>query len=148
MKTRSSLFLIVIPLLMVSNGCLEYHTTTRVRTDGSLSRDVIVKGDSSGVFGWNFLIAVDSSWDHTIRKTDDRKWQLEAHREFESPAEWAAYQNSTRVRVLRFHISFEKSFSWFRTQYVYTERLESFNTFRRLPVTDFLSPAELEAFFL
>lgn len=135
---------VAIPLLFA--GCLEYHTTTTVRTDGSLLRALSIRGDSSHIHQWNYVVPVDSTWSWERTRTGDREWRLTAHREFASPEAFNAYEDSLPGRILKSRVSVERSFWWFTTEIFWRERFEPIYPFRSIPLTDYLSPSEIEAF--
>ena len=138
------LWTIAIPLLFT--GCLEYHTRTTVRTDGSLLRAVTMRGDSSHIHAWQYVVPVDSTWRWERAKTGDREWHLNAQREFASADAFNGYQDSLLGRILRSTVSVDRSFRWFTTRIVFREHFDPIYPFRSVPLTDYLSPREIEAF--
>ncbi len=144
---RSVLRTLIAAMILVFPACLEYETTTTVNTDGSFTRSITVSGDSSAIHGWDFRIPADQGWSvREIVKVDDRKWTLRADRDFGSEAEWTAWNDSLTRRVLDCSIVVDRSFRFFTTSYRLTETIASYNPFRRIPLTDYISPSELEAF--
>lgn len=135
---------IAVPLLFA--GCLEYHTTTTVRSDGSLLRALSIRGDSSHIHEWKYVVPVDSTWTWERTRTGDREWNLKAQREFPSAEAFNAYEDSLPGRILRSKVSVERSFRWFTSRIVWREHFDPIYPFRSVPLTDYLSPAEIDAF--
>lgn len=127
-------------------GCLEYHTTTTVREDGSILRTVVIRGDSTSTHRWDFVVPVDSTWAWDRAKTGDREWTLTLRREFPSSEAFNEYQSGLTGSVLRSDVSIERSFRWFTTVYRYREHLPSVNAFRSVPLSEYIAPADLDAF--
>ncbi len=139
---RSLILLTVIWL----TGCLEYHTTTTVHTDGSIVRTVAIRGDSASTLGWNFVVPVDSTWSWDRVKTGDREWTLTLQRTFPSGEAFNAYQSGLKGSLLRTLVSVERSFRWFTTIYRYREQFPAINPLRTVPLLDYIGPNEIEAF--
>jgi hypothetical protein len=137
---------VIIAIALWFAGCLEYHTTTTVREDGSILRTVVIRGDSTSTHRWDFVVPVDSSWSWERAKTGDREWTLTFRREFPSAEAFNVYQSALAGSILRSEISIERSFRWFTTVYRYREHLPSVNAFRYIPLSDYISPSDLEAF--
>lgn len=130
----------------LATGCLEYHTTTTVRENGRLMRSVVIRGDSASTHQWKFVVPVDSSWEWDRARTGDREWTLTVRREFASADDFNAYQAGRTDTFLRSHVSLERSFRWFTTATRYREHLPSVNPLRSVPLSEYISPAEVEAF--
>ncbi|MCU0453843.1 MAG: hypothetical protein MUE68_09300 [Bacteroidetes bacterium] len=137
---------IILSVAFVFAGCLEYHTTTTVRDDGSLLRTVAIRGDSLSTLAWDFAVAVDTTWTWERARTGDREWTLTLRREFASTDAFNAYQAGFAGSVLRSKVTVERSFRWFTTRFRYREVLPSVNPFRSIPLSDYLSSAELDMF--
>lgn len=146
-KNNTPIRFAAVTLLAMVTGCLEYETTTTVRPDGSFVRSLTVRGDSLALHTWDFKVPADSSWKVVeLSKVDDKKWTLRAERPFGSVDEWAAWSDGIDRRVLRCSVSVEKQFRVFTTTYRFTETIKAYNPFTLVPVTDFISQAELEMF--
>ena len=134
-------------LLFLSAGCLEYETRTTVHPDGSFTRTITVTGDSSSISSWDFKIPADSTWSIIEQfKVDDKKWTVKAEREFPSSQAWTIWKDSLDRRVLESSVTVDRRFRFFTTTYTFTETIASYNPFRLIPVTDFISPSELDMF--
>ena len=144
--TKLTISFTLLASSLLWSGCLEYHTTTRVNKDGSLVRTLDIRGDSDRVQGSTYLLPMDTTWSAERSRIDDRKWQLKASRTFSSDRELNEFQQSLSHRVLRSTVTLESSFSWFTTRYAFTEVMHTFNTFQLVPISDFISPSELDAY--
>jgi hypothetical protein len=127
-------------------GCLEYHTTTEVRSDGSILRTVVIRGDSASTHAWKFVLPVDSTWTWERAKTGDREWTLTLRRIFPSAEAFNAYASGREGSFLRSEVSVDRSFRWFTTVYQYREHFPAVNLLRSVPLSDFLAPKEIEAY--
>ncbi len=139
-----------IPALLLAlslAGCLEYETTTTVRPDGSFVRSITVKGDSAALQTWDFKIPADSTWTIVERsRVDEKKWALRAERLFTSGDAWTVWSKDLDRRTLQCSVAVEKQFRFFTTRYCYTEKIASYNPFTLIPLTDYISPGELDMF--
>jgi len=130
--------------LVVLSGCLEVDTTTEVRRDGSLVRTVTVKGDSSSILAGGHGLPLDSSWEMTVEKVGEKKHLLTASRVFEDVASMNDALRGKGDLTLRSRVALEEEFLWFFTAYRYQEVYETFNPYVRIPITDYVSPKELD----
>ena len=78
----------LIAALVVFSGCLEVDTTTKVHPDGSLTRTVVVSGDSTdftkirmGIFG------LDSGWTVVSDSIGSKDRKLTLQRDFKNAAD-------------------------------------------------------------
>jgi len=149
-------------------GCREITTTTRVFSDGSCERTIDVTGDSvtvDSVFTGPFPMPVDSTWRITQRvdstqkttqvkagkKTEKNdKRTIVATKRFPHVADLNRLypkkgRDSLKVRV---DVRLGRRFRWFNTFIEYRETYKACTPFRRVPITDFLSPRELSLYYL
>ncbi|NLI24277.1 MAG: hypothetical protein GX419_06210, partial [Bacteroidales bacterium] len=84
---------VAVIFLIFFQGCLEYDFTTRVNSDGSIDRTVVIAGDSSEVITQKIIQPLDSSWSTNFRKDtgDERRWVLIAERSFKSVKDMKTY---------------------------------------------------------
>lgn len=127
------------------SGCLDVETKTTVNRDGTLNRTVTFKGDSARVYRGDFPLTVDSLWSSSIRKVDEKKFEYSASRIFDDAAALNEAIKSIPYETLPVHVELERSFRWFVTDYRYKETYKRWNPFDNIPLTDFVSPTELEA---
>mgnify|MGYP001560516589 CR=1 FL=1 len=139
----SSVFVL---LAFVCQGCLEIETTSRVNTDGTILRTVVFKGDSSAIFGGNFPLPLDSTWHGDLQKAEEKKFVLTTTRLFRDVQELNTALQGTKAKTLGVRVNLQRQFRWFYTTYQYRETWLSFNPFRAVPITDYLSPGELDYF--
>lgn len=50
-RSIRTFFGVIIVSLLTVNGCLDIAISTKVNTDGSLDRTIVITGDSSGIYG-------------------------------------------------------------------------------------------------
>lgn len=138
---------IVVIFLIFFQGCLEYDFTTRVNSDGSIDRTVVIAGDSSEVVSQKVVQPLDSSLKTSFRKDtgDERRWILSAERSFKNEREMKAYffADPDTGRTFSLDVYLKRKFRWFYTYIDYKETMLSIHPFRRIPVTQFLTIDEL-----
>ena len=145
-----ALFTIILTL----SGCIEfYKIKTKVNTDGSLERSIIVKGDSSSIFKGKIKVPVDSSWnistkwehetqaDSSVRK----KYIYTASKVFTNYNELNQFLDVPKdtLGMARVETSLAKKFRWLFTYYTYTEKYYKSIPFNHYPVDNFLANSEL-----
>jgi len=133
--------------MLLLQGCFEIETTTTVHRDGTLARSIVVSGDSAGVYGHQLPFAIDSTWSFVRERTDTNKHILTMLKVF--PDAEAMSRAFARVdgKTLGIQVALEKRFRWFTTVYSYRERYLKFNPFNSIPITDYISPSEIDLFF-
>jgi hypothetical protein len=125
-------------------GCLDIGITTHVNTNGSILRTVVITGDSSDIYGDKIPLPLDSTWKKSIKKTDSRKFTLTATRLFEGTEEMNNSLKGTEGKTLGARVEFQRHFQWFFTTFRYSETWPNFNPFRAVPITDYISQAEID----
>ena len=146
MFSKRTFGLIAIAAALTLNGCLEIETTTVVRGDGTVTRTVIVTGDSSSISEGRHLLSLDTTWRRDFRKKDERNYELVAVKSFEDPGEMNESLRGTKGTTLDIRVDFGKQFYWFFTRYFYRETWRKFNPFDTIPMSQYLSPKEIELF--
>ncbi len=146
MNKQSRLFLLATFALgaLSVQGCLDIGITTHVNTDGSILRTVVIKGDSSEIYGGKIPLSLDSTWKRTIEKKDRKNVTLTATRLFEGTEEMNSSLKGTEGKTLGARVELQRRFQWFFTTFRYSETWPNFNPFRAIPITDYISPAELD----
>lgn len=146
-NVKNHLFAINIAiLLLIIAGCKEYTTKTKINSDGSCERIVIVEGDTSNIAGLPFPIPTDKSWKIEKKKSekDSTKVVYTAEKKFNDVNDLnAEYGNQSKIGV---KINFKKKFRWFYTYYEYEETYKSFYPFKLTPLKNFLSKEEYQKF--
>lgn len=127
-------------------GCLEIETATTLRTDGSLLRTIVIKGDSASIYGGSYTIPIDTTWSREIRKLEERKVELTASKEFANAQELNDQGRGVPGKILGFTVSVEESFRWFTTLITYRETLHRFHPINEVPITDYISQTEIDRF--
>ncbi len=138
---------LVMTLLSV-NGCLDITVSTKVNTDGSLERTVVITGDSSSIYGGDYTIPIDESWEKSYRKIDDRKFELTATRQFADVSELNTVLREGGAQTLDIEVTFEDEFDWFFSTFRYRERFLRYNRLPSVPITDYVSQQELDLFIM
>ena len=137
---------VVCMLVLAVPGCLEIETTTRVNDDGTLHRMVEVTGDSSTLASGDYPVALGGQWETTLDRADDKKFRLRATRTFQNVDELNEAIRGEPGRTLAFQARLERRFLWFTTTFRYEETLARFYPFNEVPVTEFVSPHEIDLF--
>ncbi|MBI3110522.1 MAG: hypothetical protein HYZ01_03015 [Ignavibacteriales bacterium] len=134
-------------LLTTLQGCLDIATDTVIHKDGSIERSVMIEGDSVKIYERRFPIALGGSWQESIEKIDSRKYRYTASQNFPDVAALNKALTGNSDTTLGISASLEKRFEWFFTVYRYSERHASFNKFNTLPLTDYLTQAQIDLLF-
>lgn len=141
---NSAIILFSLFCVTALQGCLDIATTTVVNRDGSMSRMVIIEGDSASVHARQFPLVMKGIWEEEIERIDDRRHRFTARRDFpDTTALNEAIAGETGL-FLPIRISFEQRFEWFSTVYRYAEHHTSFNNFHNPPIHEFLTPSDIE----
>ncbi len=136
---------ILIVFGLGASGCLDVETTTQVHPDGSLTRTISMKGDSARVYRGDYPLTVDSSWKSSIRKAEEKKYEFSASKTFSDARSLNEGIAALPLKTLPLSVEFERTFWWFVTDYRYTETYRRWCPFDNVPLTDYVSLAELEA---
>ncbi len=150
---RSHLFIsLMAVILMTLTGCREITTSTRIFSDGSCERTILIEGDSSDVFNGSYPLPLDSSWTFEIKKdtSEEVKYFYSAIKSFKRVSdlnnEYLYDSVSTFSRVDR-SIKLKKYFRWFFTILTYREIYRDANPFKQIPVSDHLTDDEINILF-
>jgi len=146
---RSTIHKIIGVLLVMFSlltGCKEIETTTEIYPDGSCKHIVFVKGDSSEIAQSAFPIPTDSSW--TITTYDSGEYTYIAEKIFAKVADWDKEMNycQDKSKALTIVPELKKKFRWFYTIYEYKETFKAFNKLWNVPITDYMTPEDLQIF--
>jgi hypothetical protein len=129
-------------------ACLEVETTSQINSDGSILRTITFDDDSTSIYRGNFPVPIDSTWQRTIQKVDEKKFRLTASRLFHNVDEMNDALKGTFGKTLQFRFSLNRSFQWFFTKYRFDETNLKYIQFDTIPMTEFLSKDEIEAWRL
>ena len=139
---------LLLPLLVSLTGCLEEKVKTIINSDGSCERTISMKLQSKTVPEKAFPLGSDG-WSVEWKVSGDTSAPYEyiATKSFRTPEEFRAeYSSDTVSRAMRIDASIEKRFQWFYTYIDYNEKYLFKNPYGHVPVTDFLTPEEIEQF--
>jgi hypothetical protein len=127
-------------------GCNEgYKSTTKINSDGSCERTIIVKADSSYIRNGYFPVPIDKSWDPKWERVEkDSQKAFIIHKKFTDVNDINnEFKNKDKVPA---NIRFEKKFRWFFTYYDYTEIYKEYNLFNKKPLSAFLTGDEYKKY--
>jgi hypothetical protein len=132
--------------LVLLSGCLDITSTSQVNSNGSIVRTITFTGDSAEVYAGKFPVELDSSWSKNITKIQGQRnnFTLTATRTFLDADEMNSVLKGTFGRTLQYRFDLDRSFRWFFTVYRYRETNIPFDQFTTMPITDFVSGAEIE----
>jgi hypothetical protein len=144
MKILSELRFCVLIAVAVLNfaGCNEdYKSTTKINTDGSCERIILVKADSAFIHNGFFHVPADKSWDPQLKSAGkDTQKVFIVKKSFNNVNDINdEYKKRNKAGV---EINFEKKFRWFFTYYSYNETYKAYNPFNRIPLVSFLTKDE------
>ena len=146
-SVKNHLFAINIAiLLLISAGCKEYTTKTKINPDGSCERIVIVEGDTASIVDLPFPIPTDKSWKIEKKKSEKDSYKVvySAEKRFADVNDLnAEYRNQSKIGV---KINFEKKFRWFYTYYEYEETYKSYFPYKMIPLNEYLTAEEYQKF--
>ena len=148
MKTKE-LFPIIMTCclgILLLSGCLDITSTSQVNSNGSIIRTITFTGDSAEVYAGKFPVDLDSSWSKNIARSPgkDKNFTLTASRTFQNVEEMNSVLKGTFGKTLQYRFELDRSFWWFFTVYRYREINIPFDQFTSIPMTDFVSSAELD----
>ncbi len=125
-------------------ACLEVTTTSQVNTDGTILRTITFDDDSASIYRGRFPIPIDSTWQQTIQKIDEKTFRLSASKLFHDVDGMNIALKGTMGKTLQFQFALDRSFQWFFTKYRFEERNLKYFQFDSIPMADFLSKEEIE----
>jgi hypothetical protein len=145
MKTSlRRLFILFLISGIVMPGCKkDLKTTTKIKSDGSCERIVVVKEvkNLSDLPKIAFPLPADTSWNIRFEKLDkDTQCSYVARKTFNDVNQLNnEYKEQGKIRL---EITFEKKFRWFFTYFNYRETYKWFFPFKRIPLASFLTKEE------
>ena len=128
--------IIVLVLLTVSGCKKDKKTTTKINSDGSCVRTVVINpvSDTSS----SFPIPTDISWE--IRLEGDTEKVYIARKRFDDVNQMNnEYKRPNKVGI---DLKFEKKFRWFFTYFIYQEIYKPCFQIQRIPIQSFLTKEE------
>ena len=154
MKYRNKIILFTAVLLYIAanSGCKKIiKVTTTINRNGSFLRTVeVIQKDSTSVPHAAFPIPQDSTWNITINRVheDSGDFIYRAEKIFKNADELNSFFCSETDTVLKtkVEVDFEKRFRWFYTFFEYHETYKCYNQFKLVPITDYMTEQELEAY--
>jgi hypothetical protein len=146
MNTTSRLAsLLLLSLTTLFSGCLEIETTTKVNADGSFVREIEFSDeDTTKTVDLSRLFLTDATWTSVRHKVKDTSWATTMTKAFPNKEALAEALKGAPGHSLEVHVGFEKRFLWFTTEYAYSETLLCYNQIKAVPLTQYLTPAEVD----
>jgi len=128
---------LIVLLLLSASGCKkEKKTTTKINSDGSCTRTVVVNPASDTVS--TFPVPTDNSWE--TRLEGDTEKVYVATKRFDDVSQLNnEYERADKVGV---DIQFEKKFRWFFTYCSFQETYKPCFLIQRIQLRDFLTQEE------
>lgn len=138
---------IVIALWFI--GCRETReSTTKINSDGTVLRtEKISTDDSSSISTAGFPPWVDSTWSIRIERSDGNMFTKLASKLFHDVMAMNRALDGEVGTSLRFRGQLEQRFRWFFTDFVYRETCRQWNPFSQVPITQYVSPSEIDLWF-
>jgi hypothetical protein len=139
MTTHLKYSFLIIPMLILFavSGCKhEQKTTTKINSNGSCERMIVIKSASDTAS--SFPLPRDKSWE--IRIEGDSEKVFVASKKFSDVNQLNNdYRIADKIGV---EVMFEYKFRWFYTYYNYQEIYKSYFPFHNIPLTSFLTKEE------
>jgi hypothetical protein len=140
---------LIIPASLFLPGCLDIDVRTTVASDGSSERTISLQCSSRELPRGVFPSASDSSWVIEWKEVTDTASHFEyiARKKFSSPEDLVReYASRPDTGVVGIKISLQKRFEWFYTYLDYREAYVMHNDTGIIPVTQFMTPSEIERY--
>jgi hypothetical protein len=128
---------IIVLVLLTASGCKkDKKTTTKINSDGSCVRTVVVNpvSDTSS----SFPVPIDKSWE-TRLEGDTEKVYIASKRFDDVNQMNNEYKKTEKVGI---DLKFEKKFRWFFTYFSYQETYKPCFQIQRIPIRTFLTKEE------
>lgn len=152
MKIRNKVILsMAVSIIFILSACRkEVNTTTEIFPDGSCLRTVIIEGDSSKIYDPSYPFPQeDSLWTIIFdKKSDPDKLTAFKHFAKVSDLNRELSQKPDSINQVEISVKLEKKFRWFNTIYRYEEIYHTANPFTGPPVSDYLTPEELQLYYI
>ncbi len=131
-------------LALVLPGCLDIYFTTDVHQNGSITKTVVLEGDSTEILSFYLPFINDESWTHEWIKGDDDKYKLALSKTFKSAKKAAKELNPPdSLPQIRFEPELKRKFRWFFTYIDYKDILLATNPFQKVDWRDYLTDDEI-----
>jgi len=149
MKYRAinCLFILAIPIVLVSCKNKNYVNSTEVFNDGSCYRTMSLTGDSSIALSTEFPILIDSSWETNTEfvNKEENSYRIKVSKTFKNVSDMNLEKPNDSVNwsILEHSFHLEKKFRWLYTYLTFKETYKKINPFELIPVSDYISQDEL-----
>jgi len=145
--------LCIVPILMLLlvTGCREITQKTEIHRDGSVLRTITMRQGSGNEASAVYPFPADSSWNITAEpdSSDKEKVIHKAVRIFSDMSLLNTHYKrfDTSDIHIRITVRLDKKFRWFVTYFDFRETWKKLNPFPPVPITNYLSPREMELHF-
>jgi len=136
------IFTLIVCLLFVQ--CKQTILKTTIVDDKNIIRSVQTTGDSLEVGDVAYPFPMNDSWQVNKEKIDS-EFVYTTQRSFRDVETLNAYCRDDSIAT-HSHINLDKKFRWFFTYYRYNEAFPVLSDFEYLPMEDFLTEAEYQAY--
>jgi hypothetical protein len=138
---KNSFLVISALILLTVPGCKhEQKTTTKINSNGSCERVIVIKSASDTAS--SFPLPSDTSW--VTRIEGDSEKVFVASKKYDDVNE---INNDYRIPgKISVEVKFEKRFRWFYTYFNYQETYKAYSSFHRISLISFLSKDEYEQY--
>ncbi len=132
---------------LVLVGCLDVRLHTQVHPDGSLTRSMVIRGDSSSMANSSFPLPQTEGWSAHWERLDEDQREVEYRKTFADAGEMNAEFDARDPLEPQIVIdaSLTREFRWFFTDMIYREIHRMNNPLRGIPLTDYISGEEWES---
>jgi len=139
---------LLIGLLLLSGGCRKVEVHTKVQSDGSLERTVILHGDSSDVRSCAYPLPSDESW-NISQPADEDSGVYIARKQFARASDINREFDLSGIDSLRINsrVELDKKFRGFYTVLSYRETFYATSPFRKTLFNTVLTEEEGVRFF-
>lgn len=137
----------IVALLLMSAGCREYTTKTKINADGSCERTITYKAySSSSAQNSYFYLPQDKSWHIKLEKNKEGDSVLIAKKYFTDATKLnEEYNARSKVKT---NFALRKRFAWFYTYFDYRETYKATNPFDKIKLESFLTKEEYEKYLM
>ncbi|MEZ5082744.1 MAG: hypothetical protein R2750_04770 [Bacteroidales bacterium] len=149
MKTKHVIYSLLV-LLIIFTGCREITVTTKVNKNGSFTRIISIRGDSSDLYKSGLPYPIDSSWISHIKPdtSEANKFILTYSKTYaNNDLLNAEIENDTSwKKQLNRKIEINKRFGLFYSYIRYREIYPAANPFTKLDYKNYLTNGDLQIF--
>ena len=138
-KIANPFIAIITFVMLTASDCNhKYKTTTKINSDGSCERTVVVKSVSDTAS--SYPVPTDKSWEIRVERDSVKEEVFFASKRFDDVNQMNnEYKRAEKVGI---DLKFEKKFRWFFTYFSYQETYKPCFQIQRIPIRTFLTKEE------